>query len=100
MVRAAGGDGVGLMRSLGNQLARQVAAAYQADALPPGADNLRAYREWSPRLRALAGEKAPGADWVAAVRWITDLTTTLRQLAPIADGSLLVFESQLVHGLD
>jgi hypothetical protein len=100
MVRAAGGARVGLMRSLGNQLAREVAAVLHEDALPPAADNLRRYRDGVPRLRSLASQQPPGADWATAVRWLTEVTTTLRQVAPIADGSMLVFESQVVPGHD
>jgi hypothetical protein len=69
-------------------------------ALPPTADNLRLYREGMPRLRSLAWERPPGADWGAATRWITEVTTTLETVAPIADGSMLVFESVLVEDHD
>lgn len=99
MVRTAG-DRVGLMRSLGNQLAREVAAVLHDEALPPAADNLRRYRDGVGALRALPAVQAPGNEWAAAVRWLTQVTSALTRVAPIADGSMLVFESQVVPGHD
>lgn len=94
-----------LQRSAGNQA---VAAAILArrDTLPPIADNLRRFRAGIPRLQALTAREPPVVatagfvDLGPALGWLTELVATLQIVEPIADPSMLVFESTVVEGHD
>jgi hypothetical protein len=73
--------------------------------LPPMADGLTRFFDGAPRLKALAGRPAPAVDAKAldlapAFDWLKELTDTLDLVEPIADPSMLVFESTLVEGHD
>ncbi len=102
-------DVLQLQRSAGNQA---VAAAILARRetgqapLPPIADNLRRFRAGHPRLQALATREPPvvatagTVDLGPALQWLTELVETLQLVEPIADSSMLVFESTVVEGHD
>jgi hypothetical protein len=73
--------------------------------LPPIADGLTRFFDGAPRLKALANRPAPAVDAKAldlapAFDWLKELTDTLDLVEPIADPSMLVFESTLVQGHD
>jgi hypothetical protein len=96
-----------LQRAFGNHAVTRMLARQPAPAaeLPAGADNLKRYRDGAPRLRALAGRPAPAVDAQAldlspALAWLVELADTLTLVEPIADTSMLVFESVVVPGHD
>ena len=73
--------------------------------LPPIADGLTRFFDGEPRLKALANRPAPAVDAKAldlapAFDWLKELTDTLDLVEPIADPSMLVFESTLVQSHD
>lgn len=74
--------------------------------LPPIADNLRRFRQGSPRLKALAARTppvVPAAGFVdiqPALDWLRELVDTLTIVEPIVDPSMLLFESLVVSGHD
>ncbi len=105
---ARSGDGVlALQRAAGNQAVARLLARRPAPVpgLPPVADNLTRFFDGAPKLKALADRVAPAVDAHAldlapALEWLKDLTDTLELVEPLADPSMLVFESTLVDGHD
>jgi hypothetical protein len=96
-----------LQRAAGNQAVARLLARRPAPVagLPPIADNLTRFFDGAPRLKALANRPAPAVDAHAldlapALAWLKELADTLDLVEPLADPSMLVFESTLVEGHD
>jgi hypothetical protein len=96
-----------LQRSAGNQAVARMLARRPAPVagLPPVADNLTRFFDGAPKLKKLANRPAPAVDAKAldlapAFDWLTELVETLDLVEPLADPSMLVFESTLVEGHD
>jgi hypothetical protein len=93
---------VSLQRAVGNAaVARLLARAPAATALPPGATRLAEFRQWAAALRDMAALPKPAvsvSDIGDANVWLAGVVSTLERAKGVGDRMDLHAESFLAHG--